>query len=1028
MNCPLPRIVFLASVVLFSVAARAAEPRSTAIIKDPARPSDEELKAFLTPEPRKTPTEALKTFETAPGFHLELVAAEPMVYDPVVAAFDEDGGLYVGEMRDYPYPGVKQSGHTPRFPGDQFREDEYARPRAGRHPPTKSGDKPLGSVRLLRDTDGDGKFDQATVFADGLLWVCGIVPWKGGVFVTAPPDIWYLKDTDGDGRADVREKVFTGFGTRNQQAMLNNLQFGFDHMIYGSTAGNGGDVRPGNAPDAQPVALAGYDFRFGPEARRIERVTGTRQFGLAFDDWGNRFLCTQNAPCFHVVLPLHYLERNPHFTPRQTIASTTSVPTPLYRISPVEKWRFLQSSRAVAMNEQPVGDVAGVSHHVIDAGAGITIYRGGAYPEEYYGNVFVGDSVSNLVHRRVLVPHGATFKSERADANTEFVRSSDIWFRPVNFINAPDGTLYVLDMSREYSESINIPPDIERHLDLTTCDQGRIYRIAPDGFRPPPAPRLSRATTVELVAALESPHGWWRDTAHRLIYERQDKTAASALVKIATHSDFPAARVQALWSLHGLNALENDILATALADAHPGVRENAIRLAEPRLERSARLREKVLALISDSEPRVRLQVAFAIGECRAWDQAGLLARLVRENLSETWIQSAVLSSAAACGGTLLEAVSRSAELPGNAAAIEFARQLVTMTGAQNRTEDVARTIRLLAETKQLEVALPLVAALAEGLKRAGASVAAADPNHRMKSLLQRAPAVALDAQQSTPVRRASIEALALLPYAEARPTLLRLLADKKTESLRLATIATLDQFHDASVGADLIEAYQASTGPGRARALDAILQRPERLAALWAALETRKIQPADLSARHRDFLRKHREPDVRERALRMLGPANSVRREEVYTALLPALQLRGVSSRGRATFESRCALCHRYAGLGHEFGPDLTAVRTGGKEKILVSIVDPNREVLPQFFVVTADLKDGETVGGIIRNETATTVTLRQPGGNERTIARHEIATLKVSSQSFMPEGIEAGLSAQDIADLIEFLLEPPHP
>jgi len=1041
-------------LVLAGLAAPGPGSAKPATIRDPAHPSEEELRAFLQPEPRRTPAEALRTFETARGFHMELVAAEPMVYDPVVAAFDEDGNLFVGEMRDYPYPGAKQSGHNPRFPGDSFSEDQYQKPRAGKHAPTKPGDRPLGSVRLLRDTDGDGKFDQATVFADGLLWVCGIAPWKGGVFVTAPPDIWYLKDTDGDGQADIREKVFTGFGTRNQQAMLNNLQFGLDHRIYGSTAGNGGEVRPGGDPAAQPVVLTNYDFRFAPDSKRIERVTGTRQFGLSFDDWGNRFLCTQNAPCFHVVLPLEYLERNPYFTPRQTIASTTPVPTPLYRISPVERWRFLQSSRAVATSELPVKDVAGVSHNVVDSAAGITVYRGGAYPPEYYGNIFVGDGVSNVVHRRVLVPSGPTFKSERADTATEFVRSSDLWFRPVNFVNAPDGTLYCLDMSREYSESINIPPDIERHLDLTTRDQGRIYRIAPDGFKSPPPPRLSRATTAELVAALESPHGWWRDTAHRLLYERQDRTAVPALEELATRGsghalrstgNLPvprganrgqldrattrdltaAARVAALWSLAGLAALTEEVLGAALADDHPGVRENAIRLAEPRLGSSETLRRQVVALLGDPAPRVQLQIAFTIGSCREWDQAGLLARLVKENVGDPWIQSAILSSTADCAGRLFAALAGDGSFLARPAGLDFARQLVVIIGAQNRAADVAQALEVLGPAQNLDAMLPLAVALAEGLKRAGSSVAVVDRAGRLNALLQRAPQLARDAQAKPAVRRGAVEALGLLPYAQAAPPLLALLDAQPPEPLQVAAIATLDQFHETAIGTELIKRRAVLSAAARGRALDAVLQRPERLGAVWAALEQKRLAPADLSARQRDLLRKHRDPAVRARALRLLGPANAASREAVYNSLLPALQLRGDAARGKATFEARCALCHQHAGIGHEFGPDLTAVRTGGREKALSSIVDPNREVLPQYFSATIETTDGETIGGIIRNETATTVTLRQPAGAERTVPRTAVAALKTSSQSFMPEGLETGLSAQDIADLIEFLFDP---
>ncbi|MGE3819919.1 MAG: CehA/McbA family metallohydrolase, partial [Isosphaeraceae bacterium] len=190
---------------------------------DPSRRShtDAELAEFLKPSPLKSPSEALATFEASAGFELQLVAAEPSLRSPVAAAFDENGDLYVCEMTDYPY-----------------------KPRPG--------GTPLGSVRLLRDIDGDGDFDESHVFAEGLLWAAGVAPWKGGVYVASPPDVWYLKDTDGDHRADVRRKVFTGFGTQNEQGMLNNLTFALDHKIFGSTTVNGGLVRHVDRPDVPP--------------------------------------------------------------------------------------------------------------------------------------------------------------------------------------------------------------------------------------------------------------------------------------------------------------------------------------------------------------------------------------------------------------------------------------------------------------------------------------------------------------------------------------------------------------------------------------------------------------------------------------------------------------------------------------------------------------------------------------------------------------------------------------------------------
>jgi len=239
------------------------------------------LKEFLRPIPPKEPEEALKTFETLDGFHMELVAREPMVRDPIAAAFDEDGRLYVAEMSDYPY-----------------------------QPAT--GLKAKGRIRLLEDIDGDGQLDRSHIFADQLLWPSGIVPWKQGVFVAATPDIWYMKDMDGDGIADIRNRVYSGFGRDGEQYMLNNLVWGVDHWIYGATAGNGGKVLSSIDPDAEPISVNGRDFRFDPVSGVFETTTETFQFGNTFDDWYNRFVCNQGVPARHAILPDRYMARSPY--------------------------------------------------------------------------------------------------------------------------------------------------------------------------------------------------------------------------------------------------------------------------------------------------------------------------------------------------------------------------------------------------------------------------------------------------------------------------------------------------------------------------------------------------------------------------------------------------------------------------------------------------------------------------------------------------------------------------------------------
>ncbi|MBM4076463.1 MAG: dehydrogenase, partial [Planctomycetes bacterium] len=319
--------------------------------------TDDELRKFLKSVPSKTPEEAVKSFEGVDGFHMQLVAAEPLVTSPIAAAFDEDGNFFVCEMRDYPYKPA-------------------------------TGLEPIGRVTMLRDTDGDGDFDESHIFADKLLWAAGVVPWKGGVFVASTPDIWYFKDTDGDFKADVKRKVFTGFGTGNQQAMVNNLQMGLDHWIYGSTAGNGGTIKPGDKPDSPGISVTGRDFRFHPVTEKLELVTGTVQFGNTFDDWGNRFVCSESRPILQVILPDHYLVRNPYLPSPYGIENIAAGPVPIFRISPTERWRQIRSSRRIAKNER-ASTSPGASHHVVDAAAGVTIYRGGAYPPEYYGQMFV---------------------------------------------------------------------------------------------------------------------------------------------------------------------------------------------------------------------------------------------------------------------------------------------------------------------------------------------------------------------------------------------------------------------------------------------------------------------------------------------------------------------------------------------------------------------------------------------------------------------------------------------------------------
>ena len=968
---------------------------------DVSRPdaTEEELREFLKPIPPQPATEAVKSFEGVRGFQMQLVAAEPLVSSPIAAAFDEDANLYVCEMRDYPYKPAE-------------------------------GLEPIGRVRLLRDTNRDGIYDEAHIFADKLLWAAGVVPWRGGVFVAAPPDIWYFKDTDGDHKADVKRRVFTGFGSENQQAMVNNLQLGMDHWIYGSTAGNGGSIRPGDQPNATPISINGRDFRFDPVTEKFETITGTVQFGHTCDDWGNRFVCSESQPILQIVLPDHYLARNPFLPSPPGVQSIAPYPVPIYRISPIERWRQIRSSRRIATQKRNANS-AGASHHVIDAAAGVTIYRGGAYPPEYYGQAFVGDGQNNLIHRRALNPDGVLFKSERIDQQTDFIRSPDIWFRPVNLINAPDGTLYCCDMSREFLESIHIPLDVVKHLDLKSGrDNGRIYRIAPPDFQFPAPPHLSTASTQELIAALESPHVWWRETALRLLHERQDKSAVPLLEHLACHGKTPQARLLSLWSLEGLQALDVPTILAALDDPHPGLKENVVRLAESRLKSAPELVAKVAALTDDDTARIRFQVAFSLGETDDPRAIAALSRLARRDGGDQWIRTAILSSVARSASKLFAELiqtptGESAVLAG------IIGPLAQVVGVRNQPSEIAATLNAIAISPLSQDpgrTDSLLFELGTGLKRSGRGLIPGQENTPGNLLLRdsqrRAETVARDHQSKVEARVAAINLLSCFPTMEHRQLLAELLSVDQPEPIQLAAIRALADDADPDVGPVLLTALQTLTPEARLAAMNALLSREEGTHKLLESATRNEVSIADIDQARREILINHKNESIRQLAVTLFGSGETRARKSVVDDYLSSLKLSGNSANGKSVFQKTCIACHQLEGKGYPIGPNLGSSPSREPAALLTHILDPNQYVLPNYQQYIVVDKSGRTYTGLLAAQTATSITLKKERAELITILRGDIDEFASNHKSLMPEGLEKEIPPQSMADLIAYLQE----
>ena len=966
-------------------------------IGDPGRRThtDEELREFLKPQPAKPIEEVLASFETVGGFEMQLVAREPLVKDPIAAAFDENGNLYVCEMRDYPY-----------------------KPQEGRDP--------IGTLRLLKDIDGDGVFDESHIFADKLLWAGGVAPWNGGVFVAAAPDIWYLKDTDGDNRADVRRKVYTGFGTGNQQAMLNNLTWGLDHKIYGSTAGNGGSVsyveNPGNF--LEPISVSGRDFRFDPKTGEFEAITGTVQFGNTFDDWGNRFLCSESRPLLNAVLPQRSLQRNPPLPVPNPIHNLTPVPVPIFRISPLERWRMIRSSRRIAVGARSPNS-AGASHHVIDAAAGVTIYRGGAYPKDYYGNIFIGGAQSNLIHRRALKPDGVTFSSSRADEGTEFVRSSDNWFRPVNFVNAPDGTLYVLDMSREILETIHVPLDVTKFIDFKSGRQhGRIYRLAPPKFEYPGPPHLGDATTADLVRTLASPHGWWRETAHRLLNERQDKSAVGPLRKFLSHES-PQTRLHALWSLDGIVSVSDDDLRLALNDAHPAVREHAIRLAEPRLDSAPGLLNRIIELSSDANARVRLQAAFSLGQSKSRLAAEALARLARSSAGDVWLRTAVLSSASGLADRMLGELLNDRGFATTSSGTAFLSQLAVLVGARSRDAETIRVLEALVKEDRLQ--LSLLQSLATGMLGSGGRLTmthATSPTVAafLKRIVGEARTTAADRSAGAGARQQAIKLLGVVPFSESSDVLAKLLDVAEPEPVQLEAIRSLATNSDAEVATILLADWRSQTPTVRKEVIEALLARPSRTLAYLSAVKRGEASVAQVDLNRRSLLLKDTNEEIRKLATELLGDAAPGARGEVVNAYQAALTLDEDPFHGEKVFREQCAACHRLGNVGHAIGPNLASSPSRDTKAILMHVLAPNQYLLPNYENYVVVDTNGRILTGMLASQSATSVTLKREENKTETILRANIDELRSTGKSLMPEGFEQKIDKQSMADLIGFL------
>lgn len=930
----------------------------------------------------KTAAASHKSIRVQPGFRVDLAAAEPLVMDPVSFDWGPDGKFWVVEMADYPL-GIEG--------------------------------KPGGRVRYLQDTDGDGIYDKSTLFLAGLNFPNGVMAWDKGAIVSAAPEIFYAEDTNGDGMADKREVLYTGFVEGNQQHRVNGFWRGLDNWIYVANGDSGGKIK--STKTGKTIDISGRDLRIRPDTGELEAVTGRSQYGRTSDDWGNWFGCSNSQPVFHFVVDEHYYLRNPSVavkSPVQWISTVTN--TPIYPRSRV-------LSHWSGYRPPPAGEPSRFT-----SANGINIYRDELFGPAFQNMAFVSEPVHNLIHRHQLQPDGVTFSGQRVadDLQSEFLASSDSWFRPTAIRTGPDGALWFADMYRLVIEHPQwIDDEEEKRIDLRSGhDKGRIYRVLPITETPVAIPRFDRLTNQELAAQLASTNAWHREMAQSLLIERNGIDIVPELEKMATQSELPLARLHALCTLDGLNSLREEILVQATQDQHPGVRRHAIRLSEPKLDESPALQTALTKMREDPDPQVVLQLAYSLGQWHDPAVGKLLAELVIAHNDSPYIVAAAHTSLNPenyldAYEAIMEAAQARARL------IVERNEMIRLGIGFGQAKLTGKIAADLLSSDSIEPVAQLLTAMRHNRVNPD-DVLSDETRAKLTSWIDKARQTIKSGDAPLHEMRQAIKLLAqgAGTNAEDLSLLQSLLQPQQLPVIQITVVQELASIDSDSVARSLIRQLSELTPAVRLELIKSILSRSSWSAVLLSEIESNQISAAQLSSTTRQRLTGHPNEKIAAQAQALFSQVATSPRNEVLQKYQETWSQPGNLEHGRELFRKHCSVCHRLEGEGHAVGPDLTGLTNKSPEALGVAILDPNRAVEDKFIEYAVLTRDGRNFSGVLANESGTSITLQGQDGKQQIVLREEIEEFRSTGHSLMPEGFEKVLDQTALSDLIRYVAE----
>jgi putative membrane-bound dehydrogenase-like protein len=967
--------------------------------------------------------ESMKHISVPGGFQVELFAAEPDIIRPITMTWDDRGRAYVAESVDYPNDRQAQG---------------------------KGHDR----IKLCEDTDGDGKADKFTVFADKLSIPTSIVYVNGGLIVAQAPHMLFLKDTDGDGKADVREVLFTGFNTGDTHAGPSNLRLGIDNWIYATIGYAGFDGNVGGKHHRFHQGI----FRFKLDGSQLEFLGSSTNntWGLGISETGEIFYSTANGEhSSYLAIPNRYFESVRGLLGKGTI-----------RMADHYKMHPLTTIRQVDF------------HGGFTAAAGHAVYTARQFPKPFWNRIaFVAEPTGHLVHMCLLEQRGSNFATR--DRFNLFA-STDEWTAPILAEVGPDGAVWIIDWYNYIVQHNPTPLGFKTGkgnayvTPLRDKTHGRIYRVIDRTAGTSKPPDLAGASPAQLVALLKHDNMFWRLMAQRRLIERGRTDVLADLAQLANDTKLDEARenlgaMHALWTMDALGAFKQPnwfgIAMGALLHPSEAMRRAGLQIV-PKSELLRKSEPRVLAdgivranLLQDAQPLVRQAALLALSDSPPSETVGaaVLAMLQRrENVQDRWIPRAAVSAAARHDKSFLLAALQAKEhaglvratvriiaehyARGNAAdslkeivqalsRAEAAQAAVVLeglaTGWPARSKPAELDQKLIGDLKSLMTRLDTAGQLRLATL-AGKWGVGKEFRTALAGLLGKVLADVGNPKLSDTVRIES--ARRIVQMQPDGPVVDKLLAELTIQASPAFAGGLLDAVSQATapgLGDSLVKLWGQMTPKTQQKALVILMERPEWSRSLLAGLEKNIIRVSDLRADQGQLLASHPNQEIAARARKLLAKGGSLPspdRQKLLESLLHLTERTGDPARGLEVFKKNCALCHRHGSIGADIGPNLTGFAVHPKAKILTEVIDPNRSVEGNFRQYTVVTSSGRVVNGLLAAETKTAIELVDNQAKKHTILREDIEQFLSSNKSIMPEGFEKQLTNDDFVNLLEFL------